>query len=114
MSFAKGCYVGQEVVARLDTYDKVSRRLVGLRLPAGAPAPAPGTTLARDGRPIGEITSAVADPRDGAAIALAYVKRRGADVGDEVAVGGGALRATLVELPFPVGAAGTGGAPGSA
>jgi tRNA-modifying protein YgfZ len=75
VSFTKGCYVGQEVVARLNTYDKVSRRLVRLSLPAGAAVPARGTPVLRDDRAVGAITSACLPPGRSAPAALAYVKR---------------------------------------
>jgi folate-binding protein YgfZ len=75
VSFTKGCYVGQEVVARLNTYDKVSRRLVRLRIAAGAPVPSPGDEVRSGGKGVGRVTSVVRAP-DGAAVALAYVKAR--------------------------------------
>jgi len=76
ISFTKGCYVGQEVVARLNTYDRVSRKLVRLTLPAGVPAPAAGAVVSHAGSPIGVITSAIVPPGETASVALAYVKTR--------------------------------------
>ena len=70
VSFTKGCYVGQEVVARLRTYDKVSRRLVRLSLDPAAPPPRPGARILAEGREVGSITSAAAGA------ALGYVKVR--------------------------------------
>lgn len=67
----KGCYTGQEVIARQITYDKVTRRLTGLR--AEAPVPVGAEVLA-EGKTVGQVTSAVLSPRLGA-LALAYVKR---------------------------------------
>lgn len=67
----KGCYTGQEVIARQITYDKVTRRLVGLR--PEAPVPVEAEVLA-EGRTVGQVTSAVLSPRLGP-LALAYVKR---------------------------------------
>ncbi len=64
ISFTKGCYVGQEVIARLDTYDKVQRRLVGLKVPASAKQDDP---LTSGGRTIGWITSVAAPNNDGQA-----------------------------------------------
>jgi len=76
VSFSKGCYVGQEVIARLNTYRKVSRGLVRLEFEAGAPVPAPGASIMKDGNTIGVVTSAVR-PRGGrGAVALGYVKLR--------------------------------------
>jgi folate-binding protein YgfZ len=67
----KGCYTGQEIIARQQTYDKVTRTLVQLR--SSAPL-APGQPLSADGRDAGVITS-VAAADDGSTIALAIVKR---------------------------------------
>ena len=76
ISFTKGCYVGQEVVARLNTYGKVSRALVRLEFEAGAPVPAIGASLVQGGVAVGTITSAVLPPGRLAPVALAYVKTR--------------------------------------
>jgi tRNA-modifying protein YgfZ len=84
VSFTKGCYVGQEVVARLNTYDKVARKLVRLDLAPGASAPATGAAVRHDGREIGVITSAVQLPGGHEAVALAYVKSRDVPKGDVV------------------------------
>jgi tRNA-modifying protein YgfZ len=81
VSFTKGCYVGQEVVARLNTYDKVSRRLVRLELAPGANAPARGASVRRGGREVGTVTSSVHHPALDTAIALAYVKSREVPLG---------------------------------
>jgi folate-binding protein YgfZ len=76
VSFDKGCYVGQEVVARLHTYDKVSRSLVGLELPAEEPLPERGTPLLLDGSPVGVLTSVVRPASSLKAAGLGYVKRK--------------------------------------
>jgi folate-binding protein YgfZ len=76
VSFTKGCYVGQEVVARLNTYDKVARAIVRLELEAGAAVPSPGATVLHDDRPVGSVTSAVLPRGARSPIALAYVKSR--------------------------------------
>lgn len=80
VSFTKGCYVGQEVVARLNTYGKVSRALVRVEFPPGTPVPAAGAAILRGGEVIGTITSAVLPPGRVAPVALAYVKAR--EIGD--------------------------------
>jgi tRNA-modifying protein YgfZ len=59
VSFTKGCYPGQESVARVSTLGKVRKRLVGLEI-AGNVAPEAGTTLTADGQDVGRITSAAA------------------------------------------------------
>lgn len=92
VSFTKGCYIGQEVVARLDTYDKVQRRLVGVRSETNA-ALRPGMPLLAAGRPVGDIrTAAEAGPIAGHA-ALAYVRRGFWDSGTALQQeGGGEVR----------------------
>jgi len=71
-SFSKGCYLGQEVVARLDARGgHVNKALRGLRLSAPA---APGTPLLAEGREVGRITTAGVSPRLGP-VALGYVHR---------------------------------------
>ncbi len=103
VSFTKGCYVGQEVVARLRTYDKLSRSLVGLVATEGAPVPERGATLFREGRAVGEITSALVPPGRNAGVALAYVKRGDAEEGTWLSVGASEScpRVRVVGLPFP-------------
>ena len=92
----KGCYIGQEVIARLDTYDKVKQHLVGLRLSADE-LPAMGQPL-RDGvREIGRITSTVCSPNLGP-IALAYVRRSACAEGTVLDLDG--AQATVASLPF--------------
>lgn len=63
--WAKGCYIGQEVIARLDTYQKQTKRLVGLLLPAGSLGTLrPGMAVLADGAPVGEVTSVSPVMRD--------------------------------------------------
>ncbi|MEK7872435.1 MAG: hypothetical protein AAB502_01095, partial [Chloroflexota bacterium] len=61
ISFTKGCYVGQEVVARLDTYKKVQRTVVQFRFPGGASVPR-GARVLKDGRDIGLVTNPARHP----------------------------------------------------
>lgn len=103
ISFDKGCYVGQEVVARLNTYEKVSRRLVGLRLGPGAPLPARGTELMANDRPVGKLTSAALPPGWPHPIALAYLKQKTEQDIFRLRTEDGAWHeARRVELPFPL------------
>jgi tRNA-modifying protein YgfZ len=96
VSFTKGCYVGQETVARLFYRGKPNRQLRGLALSGPAQD---GDELQLDGRVVGRITSVAQSPRFGA-IALAFVRRE-APVGATVSVGaGGELTAEVIELPF--------------
>lgn len=93
----KGCYVGQEIVARLRSRGQVNHLLVGLRLEGEAVAPV-GAALVVAGKATGEITSAVVSPTAGP-IALAFVRREHAGVGTRVEVAGGG-GAVVSELPF--------------
>jgi len=68
----KGCYTGQEIIARQITYDKVTRALVGLRCGEGVE---PGALLYADGREVGIVTSAAYSPTLASLVALAIVKR---------------------------------------
>lgn len=77
ISFVKGCYLGQETVARIDALGHVNRLLVGLRF-AGASVPAAGTELSSGGQSVGQVTSAAFSPGERVAVGLAYV-RRGCD-----------------------------------
>ncbi len=92
----KGCYIGQEVIARLDTYDKVKQQLVGLRLSA-AELPPTGQPLRDGARAVGRITSAIDSPSLGP-IALAYVRRSACAAGTTLDADG--AQATVVSLPF--------------
>ena len=95
VSFTKGCYVGQETVARLHYRGKPNRHLRGLRLSEPA---AHGEPLRLGEREVGRIGSSVLSPAHGP-IALAIVRRE-ASPGDTLAVGEGAATATVSALPF--------------
>jgi folate-binding protein YgfZ len=94
VSFTKGCYVGQETVARLHYRGKPNRHLRGLR--AVLPIPA-GSELTYEARAVGRVTSAAVSPAFGP-IALAFVRRE-VPVGAWVGTGVGE-RAEVIELPF--------------
>jgi folate-binding protein YgfZ len=72
ISLTKGCYIGQEVIARLKTYDKVKRRLVGLRL---AMARERGDPLRLEGVDVGLVTTVAGD------LAMGYVETEHAKPG---------------------------------
>jgi folate-binding protein YgfZ len=96
VSFTKGCYVGQETVARLHYKGKPNRHLRGLRLSEPA---APGDELLLGERPVGRVGSTVLSPRLGP-IALALVRRE-AEPGDTLSVGEHDASAVMLALPFP-------------
>ena len=95
VSFSKGCYVGQETVARLHYKGKPNRHLRGLRLSRPART---GEPVRLGERPVGRIGSACRSPAHGP-IALALIRREAAP-GDTVAVGDDGASAQVVELPF--------------
>jgi tRNA-modifying protein YgfZ len=109
VSFTKGCYIGQEVIARLDAQNKVQRQMVGLQFGDGMPHIGDrisdesliGTPL---GDEIGDVTSIANSPEHGH-IGLGYVRAKYANPGTVVSVKdseGNKLPATLVQLPFNV------------
>jgi len=96
VSFTKGCYLGQETVARVEHRGGVKRRLVGLRLPALTPA---GQDVRVADRVVGRLTSVATHPALGP-IGLAILRN---EVGehDHVVVADAATPATVYTLPLP-------------
>jgi tRNA-modifying protein YgfZ len=95
VSFTKGCYIGQETVARLHYKGKPNRHLRGLRLEGPVAEDDP---IALDDREVGRIGTAVISPAHGP-IALAVIRRE-VEPGAMVEVGAGGVGARVVELPF--------------
>jgi len=95
VSYSKGCYIGQETVARLYWKGKPNRHLRGLRFSAAAPAGAP---LLLGAHPVGAVASVVDSPRLGT-IGLALVRRE-AEPGAVLAVDDAGATATVVDMPF--------------
>jgi tRNA-modifying protein YgfZ len=95
VSFTKGCYVGQETVARLYYKGKPNRHLRGLRLSEPVE---PGAALLLGERPVGSLGSSVVSPTLGP-IGLALVRRE-AEPGATVSIGTQGAGATVVALPF--------------
>jgi tRNA-modifying protein YgfZ len=95
VSFTKGCFTGQELVARIDSRGgNVPRRLRGLEVPG--PPPAAGTPVVVEGDEVGAVTSSARAP-GGGAVALAFVKR-GVEPPAPASVAG--VSTTIVELPL--------------
>lgn len=100
VSFTKGCYTGQELVARIDSRGgNVPRRLLGVEI-AGE-APLPGAEVTVDGAVAGVITSSAPDAQAGGSVALAFISRS-VDLGDAGKAEGavGSVPARLVPVPF--------------
>ncbi len=96
ISRSKGCYTGQEIVARLYSRGAVNHLLVGLRFEGGS-LPEPEAELSVGERRTGEVTSVCLSPAAGA-IGLGYVRREHSEPGTEVIAG--AIAARVAELPF--------------
>ncbi|HEX3724963.1 MAG TPA: glycine cleavage T C-terminal barrel domain-containing protein [Pirellulales bacterium] len=97
ISFAKGCYLGQETVARIDALGHVNKTLVGVRF-ADREVPLAQQELMAAGEMVGHITSAAYSPRLGAVCGLAYVRRGHNTPGTAVTSSG--HRGEVVALPF--------------
>jgi folate-binding protein YgfZ len=106
LSFTKGCYVGQEVVARGTYIGQIRRKLFGLRVEGDLP-PAHGDRVSSAGRDIGAVTSATWSPTRTAAIGMALLRADAVSAADGLFInrGGWDLRARLHPLPFVEGSA---------
>ncbi len=103
ISYTKGCYIGQEIIARLRTYGQVAKALRGLRFADGAGAlPKPGDKLFYDGKEVGYVCQALRSPSWHANIGLGYVRRERNQRGTtlQVRADGGESSVVIVELPF--------------
>ncbi len=100
-SLSKGCYPGQEVVARMDTYGNVRRRLVGLVMKESV-LPPRGAKLFSGDRELGWVSSATPSPQLKAPIALAFSLRDFSSPGTilTVEINGARHEATVQALPF--------------
>jgi folate-binding protein YgfZ len=101
VSFTKGCYIGQEVVIRVEHQGHVNKKLCGL-LVAGETVPAVKSDILSGERKVGTLTSAMSSPVLKRVIALGYVRREFWDLGIRlrVASGGQFLEAEVAPLPF--------------
>ena len=100
ISYRKGCYIGQEIVARIHARGHTNRGLTGFLLDGEAEPPAPGTpvTAAQDGKETGRITSAAVSRALGRPVALGYIRHEHSEPGTVVEIAG--RSATVAGLPF--------------
>ena len=101
IDFEKGCYIGQEIVARMEYRGHPNRLLRGLEVECDTP-PGQGDLIFGDGKEIGWITSAVTSPTLAKTIALGYVRMTYTDAGSKVKIitANESVNATVAVLPF--------------
>jgi folate-binding protein YgfZ len=100
ISYAKGCYIGQEVIARIRTYGKVAKALRLIRLPNELEAlPPSGEKLFFEGREVGYITSSTLSPKHGGKVALAYVRKECNTPGTRLMLSGNSQEAEIIATP---------------
>ncbi len=102
VSYTKGCYIGQEIIARIKYRGHVAKKLSGLRFESNVTAEIGATVKSTDGKEIGRITSVTSSPLLACTIALSYLKFDYLAPGTEVKVvlGDEEGTARVVELPF--------------
>ncbi|NET57615.1 MAG: folate-binding protein YgfZ [Symploca sp. SIO2E6] len=93
ISLEKGCYIGQETIARLNTYKGVKQRLWGIRLQGSVQ---PGTVVTSEGTKVGKLTSFT--NTDQGAFGLVYIRTKAGGVGLKVQVG--EVEGEIVDVPF--------------
>jgi len=100
VSFTKGCFVGQELVARIDSRGRVNRRLVGVAMSTNL-LPPTGSEVIADDVVVGSVSSVGESLAVGAPVALAMVRRE-VDSGEEVTIrwGSSSAQARVHELPM--------------
>lgn len=96
ISYVKGCYLGQETIARIDALGHVNRLLVGVHIEQHQPPPT-GTELTAEEKVVGKVTSAAYSPRLNSSLALAYVRRGYNEPGTPLTAG--QVPARVVALP---------------
>ncbi len=104
VSYEKGCYVGQEVIAKLKTYSAVKLALMGLEFDGDVSQLASETPIESDGKVIGHVTSGCFSPTLSKHIAMAYLDREHRAPGNVLNVGGADARVRVlpfVEAPAP-------------
>src|SRR5260370_36889815 len=101
ISYAKGCYLGQETIVRIRDLGHVNRMLRGLKAVEGRELPRRSKVF-KDGKEVGEVTSSVTSGRLGAVIALAYLHPSCQEPGTRVEGDAGAERvnAEVSSIPF--------------
>jgi folate-binding protein YgfZ len=103
ISFIKGCYLGQETVARIDALGHVNQFLKGLEFSEQLPVPEPGSPLESEGKRFGVVTSSGFSPVRNAPVALALIRSTHATAGTKLLCRGNEAAAptpcTVADLP---------------
>jgi tRNA-modifying protein YgfZ len=94
ISFQKGCYTGQEIIARMESRNRLARVMVRLRLESPVEAPA---ELYHDGRVVGRLTSSVTMP-DGEHLGLGVIKTAAAEDGADLSAGANHVQARMIDF----------------
>ncbi len=102
ISFTKGCYIGQEVIARLDTYDKVQRTLVGLVSKSPIARGSDQARLFRDGAEVGLVTSLTNRAFHGRYIGLGVVASDSVHEGDGLEARSSGRTSNVISLHLPI------------
>jgi len=102
VSYTKGCYVGQEIIARIKYRGHVAKKLAGLVFDQAVKVEANSTIKSTDDKDIGRVTSVAYSPHLGRTIALGYLKYDYLAAGTNVKINSGAeeFQAEVMELPF--------------
>jgi tRNA-modifying protein YgfZ len=102
ISFSKGCYIGQEVIARIETYSKLQKRLVGFSFPLAGEVPLSPGNITQAGLTVGRTTSHCFSPGMRREIALGYLGVRASETGLTLETADGKVDAVVHRLPFEV------------
>ncbi|PWA69089.1 glycine cleavage T-protein family [Artemisia annua] len=96
ISVNKGCYKGQETIARLITYDGIKQKLWGIQLSSVVE---PGSPITVEGKKVGKLTSYTGGNKGNEHFGLGYIKKKAASKGDTVVVGDN-VSGTVVDVPY--------------
>jgi folate-binding protein YgfZ len=104
INYVKGCYLGQETVARLDALGHVNQILTGLLIESSAGCPKPGSAVLAEGKRVGTVTSSAFSPGWNSTVALALIRvthsRTGTELDLNLSEPPGAPRSTFCALPM--------------
>lgn len=106
VSFTKGCYIGQEIIARIKYRGHVAKKLAGLIFENTHSVEVGATIRSAEGKEIGRITSVTFSPKLARTVALGYLRYEHLASGTDVTVGADGFKATVTELPIVPGSFG--------